>query len=79
MADEQQRSARVIALPASDFFSPEQALAHVAGYELEEVLIVARLKGGMPMVVNSRMGAGDMLLLAKEAELFAMGLNALGE
>ncbi|WP_119304965.1 hypothetical protein [Dongia deserti] len=77
MADEPKRGARVVALPASDFYKADQALAHAAGLDLQDVLIVGRFKEGGVTIVNSRLTQGELLLLAKEAELFALGISVL--
>lgn len=62
---------KVIALPASTNFAPEQALASAAALDLTDVLVVGYLDGQL-VVRSSRMTCAEALFLLEKAKAWAL-------
>ncbi|MGH6880830.1 hypothetical protein [Hypericibacter sp.] len=79
MADEKEAAgepaSRIVELPASSSWSPEQALAAAAKVDWADLVIAGHNERGDLKIFTSRVGPGDELLIAKEIELDAMGIG----
>lgn len=61
-------------MPASQNWTPEQALAHCAQLDFKDVLIIGVQQDGTMSVRASRMNGQLAVFLAEHARLTAMGL-----
>lgn len=66
----------VIALPASDTFTPEMAINHVAGLcqakTIQDILIVGYDSDGDLIIFSSRMNRADAVFLLEQAKGWVM-------
>lgn len=70
-------NAKVIELPASNSFKPEQALHSALGLDLCDVLIVGYDQAGVLVVRSSQMTRAEALFMAEQLREWALrgGLN----
>lgn len=64
---------RVVQLPASDSWTPEQALAVAQRMAFEEVAVIGFTADGAVEVLHSRTLPAHLLWLAEELKRYAMG------
>jgi hypothetical protein len=61
-------------LPPSDSWTPAQALAAAAKIEWDEVVVVGFTREGEPMIRKSRIRPEQLLWLAEELRIAAIGI-----